>query len=305
MFLRQPKRPIPSLVQCLSCTPQRARYISIFGRSENEEAEEERQRRAREIHKAKEQPWTGEESVADSVLRMILDKHRTPPIRIEGAARRQLPNPQLHPAQVQGIHENDDVSSQEKNRLRTKKRRATHQKRLMNARDAAIDYSMNQKYPVHADEQEDASEEKPRSIGDIMSLAEERIRAARMRGEFDDLPGRGKPLAEDGFGSSPVADRTEFLLNRIVQRQGAAPPWIMMQQQVDTEVSQFRTQLQHSLRHVHAYEPWRQRDGAFFVKYVDRVNSAIRSYNVMCPSSVRKPLLDLESEWRDLRDRSS
>ncbi|ORY95713.1 hypothetical protein BCR43DRAFT_493467 [Syncephalastrum racemosum] len=304
MFLRQQPKRQHYWLQCISSI-QRARYTSIFRHSENEEAEEERQKRARQIHKEKEQPWTGEESVADSVLRMIMDKHRTPPIRIEGAARRQLPNPQLHPAQVQGIHENDDVSSQEKNLLRSKKRRATHQRRLMNARDAAIDYSMNQKYPANAEEQDDDTEEKPRRLGDIMSLAEERIRAARMRGEFDDLPGRGKPLAEDGFGNSPVTDRTEFLLNRIVQRQGAAPPWIMMQQQVDTDISQFRTQLRQSLRHVHAYHTWREKDGAFFVKYVDRVNSAIRSYNVMCPSSVRKPLLDLETEWRDLHRLSS
>ncbi len=55
------------------------------------------------------------------------------------------------------------------------------------------------------------------------------IQRARSRGVFNVAKGRGKPLARVQEESNPFIAREEFLMNRIVQRNGAAPPWVEVQ----------------------------------------------------------------------------
>lgn len=313
--LRLPKQGL----RCSTC--RRLTIRSIF--EPDDEADQQRpQQMSKRKQLPSDKPWDGEESVAESVLRMIMDKYRAP-LRVEGAARRQLPQPQLHPNQVQGLFEersHDNISSGQKALMRDKSVRSRKQKRLMNAREAALDYSLSQKYPVEQKDETAANHEepRPRSINEIQSLAEERIREARARGDFDNLPGRGKPIPKDIYEDSPFLDRTEYFLNRIIQRQGAAPPWVMMQQEVDTETSNFRTRLRSSIltrvdilyrekggntpdrRAILQY--WDENDGEYFRVHLNHLNQRLRSYNVMCPPSVRKNRLLFEREVNDMLD---
>ncbi len=55
------------------------------------------------------------------------------------------------------------------------------------------------------------------------------MQRARQEGRFDSLKGRGKPLEQFVEERNPFIAREEFLLNRIVQRNGAAPPWVELQ----------------------------------------------------------------------------
>jgi DnaJ family protein C protein 28 len=48
-------------------------------------------------------------------------------------------------------------------------------------------------------------------------------------GKFAKVTGRGAPLARTAEEHNPFIGREEFLMNRIVRRQGAAPPWIEVQ----------------------------------------------------------------------------
>jgi Domain of unknown function (DUF1992) len=48
----------------------------------------------------------------------------------------------------------------------------------------------------------------PATVEGLAFLAEERIQDARSRGEFTDLPGRGKPAPKDHLNESPYLDRT-------------------------------------------------------------------------------------------------
>ena len=52
-------------------------------------------------------------------------------------------------------------------------------------------------------------------------LAESKIRAAMARGEFDDLPGRGKPLPPDEFARAPGDMRMGL---RLLRNADAVPP---------------------------------------------------------------------------------
>jgi hypothetical protein len=64
------------------------------------------------------------------------------------------------------------------------------------------------------------------------SLLDRQIRAAQERGEFDDLPGAGKPLASD---SAPY--RADWWVNQVVQRENAGayaiPPVLALRKIAD------------------------------------------------------------------------
>jgi hypothetical protein len=63
----------------------------------------------------------------------------------------------------------------------------------------------------------------------VHMILNERGQKARVAGYFDSVQGRGKPLARHHNEGNPFIAREEFLLNRIVQRNGAVPPWIEVQ----------------------------------------------------------------------------
>ncbi|KAL9551067.1 hypothetical protein PS6_005198 [Mucor atramentarius] len=262
-------------------------------------------------------PWDGDEPVNHSVLRMIMDKYRAP-LRVEGAARRNIPQPQssyVPPPPPQ----KDEKSSQLKKQEREQKERERKQNRIVNAKDTAFDYAMNRKYPIDEEKAHVAEnivrsqskkdvdwedwdlEEKPRHINELGLLSDARIRAARARGEFDDLPGR------------------EYFLNRIIQRNGAAPPWVMMQQEVDTEVSSIRSQMNSAIKrcldqvkHERSVvskslvlKHFEKMEKSYLDKELGRVNMRVRSYNVMCPAPVRKPLLEFDNEIKSVLEKIS
>ena len=52
-------------------------------------------------------------------------------------------------------------------------------------------------------------------------LAESKIRAAMAEGKFDDLPGRGRPLPDDGLAQVPPELRMGF---RLLRNAGCLPP---------------------------------------------------------------------------------
>jgi len=72
----------------------------------------------------------------------------------------------------------------------------------------------------------------------IDRLAEETIQAALRRGEFDDLPGAGKPLSLDDDSAVPESLRVAY---RILRNAGCLPP----EQQMRQEIRELEGLLQH------------------------------------------------------------
>lgn len=56
-------------------------------------------------------------------------------------------------------------------------------------------------------------------------MVEDMIVESMKRGDFNNLKGMGKPLAEQE--SNPYIDNVEFKINQILINNGFAPPWIM------------------------------------------------------------------------------
>ena len=63
----------------------------------------------------------------------------------------------------------------------------------------------------------------------VDSLAEEQIQAALRRGEFDGLPGQGKPLRVDDDSGVPEALRVAY---RVLKNSGCLPPELTLRKEV-------------------------------------------------------------------------
>jgi len=186
-------------------------------------------KQAREI--ALSQPWMGQEASEDAVLRMLVDTHKP----LKGV--RMTPTSR---------------SSSLPLNLRPARKKLTQSERIMSARDRVNTYEITKKPEAQMTEREREEMRKifrerfqagarpmPGTVQGLTALANEKIEEAMSRGLFKNLP-KGKPLEQN---SSPYVDTTEFILNRLIQRQEIVPPWIEKQQELQKEVSMFRNRL--------------------------------------------------------------
>ena len=248
----------------------------LFQDALREQAEEEenelRNRKAMLLASITQQGnWTGEESMHDAVLRMLVDKYkplRGPAIRSAEERLHDAPpkiysygssydpsepilpgkeghqpwhttfKPPSHSVNVKlgnmpatsafGPRRVSPSDETEKNQDRSSKRRSKQAARLGEARESLIDYKMGigksaqQKDTMHR-------RANPVSMKGWAGLVEERIEHARSEGHFRTLKGRGRPLTRENEETNPFIERDDFLMNRIVQRNGAAPPWVELQ----------------------------------------------------------------------------
>lgn len=63
------------------------------------------------------------------------------------------------------------------------------------------------------------------------SIADEKIREAQAKGEFDDLPGKGKPLPPDELEGVPDELRVGY---RLLKNAGALPPELQLRKEMVT-----------------------------------------------------------------------
>lgn len=78
------------------------------------------------------------------------------------------------------------------------------------------------------------------------SVIEKRIKAALESGSFRENKLRGKPIQRDMEEKNPFLAREEYFMNRIVKRQGAAPPWVELNMELETELKAWRQRFDES-----------------------------------------------------------
>ncbi|EFE43683.1 hypothetical protein TRV_01543 [Trichophyton verrucosum HKI 0517] len=182
-------------------------------------------------------PWTGNESIHDATLRMLTDASK--PMRVP-----------FRPPQPGG-----PVPTAPK-----PKRSVSSGERLAAARERTTEYTLKQDSSISKEERESFRKELqdrfgpavhsfPVTIQGLSSLANERIEDAMARGQFNNIPrGKGKNTKRDPTADSPYIDTTEFVMNRILQKQETTPEWIQKQHSMQSEVKQFRNQLRENWR---------------------------------------------------------
>ncbi|KAK1979007.1 hypothetical protein LZ30DRAFT_691007 [Colletotrichum cereale] len=184
------------------------------------------------------QPWTGEESQSDTVLRMLDDARK--PLKPEMRGKFQIPPVDM--------------------RIR-KEPRTNPGQRAADARERASTYTgmgLKEGNGLSAKEREEMRQEfrerfaaaaraVPATISGIESLANERIEDAIARGQFKNIP-RGKGIERDARADNPFIDTTEYIMNKMIKRQEIVPPWIEKQQELAKAAGVFRARMRNDWR---------------------------------------------------------
>lgn len=136
------------------------------------------------------------------------------------------------------------------------------------------------------------------------ALVEQRIQEAMADGEFDNLPGAGKPFK---FNQNPYLEPGQEWAFGLLKRNGLAPEWIERGRAIRVELTEARGQLQTAWQQYRQnpthYEAYWQRIVAQFAKRLAGLNRKIDDYNLVVPVvSAQHPRLSLDAELRRLKE---
>ncbi|KAL9688816.1 hypothetical protein QQ045_033240 [Rhodiola kirilowii] len=96
-----------------------------------------------------------------------------------------------------------------------------------------------------------------RSESDITNVVERRIWQSMLEGDFENLPGKGKPL---DLSSNPHVDPAEDTLYRILSRNKCAPEWVELNKEIRSKVAEWRFSLKEWVHKCEGnYSKWDQR----------------------------------------------
>lgn len=138
--------------------------------------------------------------------------------------------------------------------------------------------------------------EPPRSL-------DEQIRQAIQRGEFDNLPGKGKPLKLE---ENPHEDPGWRMAYRMLKENGYTLPWIETRRKIELDYEkevqllkrnwEWRKNATGRRGMMHAEREWQQALQAFRDE-ISKLNKRIRDYNLEIPSNQfqRRPI-NIEQE---------
>ncbi|KAE8441666.1 hypothetical protein EG329_004587 [Mollisiaceae sp. DMI_Dod_QoI] len=215
------------------------------------------------------QAWTGTEAPEDTMLRMLDDARKPLSPGLRGPAK--IPSPVV------------DM------RLR-REPKARPGQRLANARDKTSIYSISKDMNMSEKEREamrkelkerftPAARAMPTSFSGLAALANERIEDAIARGQFKNIP-RGKKIERDTRADNPFIDTTEYIMNKMIQRQEIVPPWIEKQQQLVKAANVFRARLRNDWKR-HAARTIASRGGTLQeqMRTAERYAEAEKMYN--------------------------
>ncbi|PIA43525.1 hypothetical protein AQUCO_01900130v1 [Aquilegia coerulea] len=120
-----------------------------------------------------------------------------------------------------------------------------------------------------------------RSETDIVNVVEQRIWHSMEEGQFENLPGKGKPLNLD---INPHADPAEDTLYRILSKNKCAPEWIELNKEIRSNIAEWR----QSLKKAHANKldgkesKWNEASEALKVQ-IRAINDKVFRYNLIVP----------------------
>jgi DnaJ family protein C protein 28 len=125
-----------------------------------------------------------------------------------------------------------------------------------------------------------------------MGRVDDLIRKAIEEGQFDNLPGKGRPLRLD---ENPFEDPAWRMAHRILRDNGFSLPWIERRKEIEVALERAREDLSRAWR---AHRGWQDSakgaasrdevwEGALqaFRERVLKINRRIRDYNLQTPSA--------------------
>ena len=173
-----------------------------------------------------------------------------------------------------------------------------HREQLSELHDKVEDYqNPSEKRPP---------KKKPTSQKERQALVEQLIQEAMERGEFDNLPGKGKPLPLD---DNPYLEPGQALGFGLLKKNGFAPEWIERDKEIRRELEAARAKLHLAWqqRQVHPVGKARwQTAVADFEERLSKLNRKIDDFNLIVPIvSLQRSRLRLENEVESVQKSSS
>ena len=133
-------------------------------------------------------------------------------------------------------------------------------------------------------------------------MIEDVIREAMERGEFDNLPGKGKPLS---LTQDPLLDPMTAIVNRILRDNGVSHPLIEARRTMAAERDATRSELKRAWRvyqSSRSEEGWQEAVRTFRARVKD-INRQVRIFNLKAPSPVLHGLaMDADAEIRKVTE---
>ena len=140
-------------------------------------------------------------------------------------------------------------------------------------------------------------------MGHWESLIDQKIREAMEQGEFDNLPGKGKPV---DTSENPFEDPEMRLAHRMLRNAGFAPSWIEERKDIDSEFEIARNQLSRVWTVLHSARGTDNESGArvrwgkaltSFRKQAAELNRRILAWNLKVPAAgFQRKMIDAERE---------
>uniref|UniRef100_A0A7N0SVD0 DnaJ homologue subfamily C member 28 conserved domain-containing protein n=1 Tax=Kalanchoe fedtschenkoi TaxID=63787 RepID=A0A7N0SVD0_KALFE len=120
-----------------------------------------------------------------------------------------------------------------------------------------------------------------RSESDITNVVERRIWQSMLEGDFENLPGKGKPL---DLSSNPHVDPAEDTLYRILSRNKCAPEWIELNKEIRSRVDEWRVSLKKAWVHKCEgnHSEWDERTEGLKLQ-MRGINDMVFRYNLIVP----------------------
>lgn len=154
-------------------------------------------------------------------------------------------------------------------------------------------------------------------MSDWGSYIDRQIRKAMEDGEFDNLPGRGKPLNLPDDEHAPDDMRLAY---KILQDNDLAPDWIMLGQDIDTKINDWLNRLRRAAQayraamvapdatantRASAARSWQTAQAKLMASGA-KLNQEIAVYNLKVPAGVTHKLaLNIQREINRLLEGSS
>ncbi|KAF2289826.1 hypothetical protein GH714_038839 [Hevea brasiliensis] len=169
-------------------------------------------------------------------------------------------------------------------------------KKITDRLSAVIDAVNDRKLPPELRGQRNAV----RSETDIINVVEQRIWHSMEEGQFENLPGKGKPL---NLSTNPHSDPAEDTLYRILSKNGCAPEWVELNKEIRSKVSEWRVALKKAWTNKCSgdHSKWIEKTVTLKMQMGD-INDKIFRYNLIVPFGRQMFGLKWEKELDRLKE---
>ncbi len=124
---------------------------------------------------------------------------------------------------------------------------------------------------------------------DSRIIADRKIQEAIEEGQFDNLPGKGKPLDLDDDPTTPPHLR---LANRILKNANVLPDWVQLEVEIEKARAECRAAFDRAVREYEGrksqnserqFAEWYSRTRSSYIRAMKSVNSDILKFNLVAP----------------------